>query len=95
MCCARNSRLHPSHVGTRLPSHAAGQAAQLVQLPAQPQHRAAYQPMKALQNWMPSRIPMSSQFVMAASTMMAIQIMMGMGWMSCKEARESRGCQRH
>jgi hypothetical protein len=32
---------------------------------------------------------MSSQFWMAASTMMAIQIMMGMGWISC--AKEGRG----
>ena len=43
----------------------------------------AHHPSVALANWMPSRMPMSSQFWMAAWTMTAIQIMMGMGWISC------------
>jgi hypothetical protein len=39
----------------------------------------AYQPRVAFANWMPSRMPASIQFWMANSTMMAIQIMIGMG----------------
>lgn len=43
----------------------------------------AYQPMPAFTNWMRSRMIMSTQLPMAASTMTASQIMMGMGITSC------------
>ncbi len=42
-----------------------------------------HQPMLALMNWMSSRMIMSSQLAMAASTMTASHIMMGMGITSC------------
>ena len=44
---------------------------------------AAHQPMLALMNWMSSRMIMSSQLPMAASTSTASQIMMGIGMTSC------------
>ena len=46
--------------------------------------RLAYQPMLALMNWMSSKMIMSSQLAMAASTMTASHIMMGMGITSCR-----------
>ena len=46
--------------------------------------RVPHQPMLALMNWMSSKMIMSSQLAMAASTMTASHIMMGMGITSCK-----------
>ncbi len=48
-------------------------------------NRLPYQPMLALMNWISSRMIMSSQLAMAASTMTASQIMMGMGITSCTQ----------
>lgn len=45
----------------------------------------SYHPIVALMNWMASRMPMSTQFWMAASMMTAIQIMMGIGMTSCDD----------
>ena len=46
----------------------------------------AHQAMNALTNWMSSRMSMSTQLPMAASTSTASQIMMGMGMTSCAAA---------
>ena len=46
--------------------------------------RVPHQPMLALMNWMSSKMIMSSQLAMAASTMTASHIMMGMGITSCR-----------